>query len=169
MGGDGTVPRVSSTPIETDDWQPAYQPMYSGDRHASLQNAEPVQTQLLGILTAQRREGFRAVQGVRLEADELLGAGEPLVLRACPIAPTSRCWRRSPTSPPGALVGDPCVLRRDADEVHHGELPPLPAGDYRLRVEGVGDSRHARRSRARAGVRGRRRPPDGPVAGDDRP
>ena len=26
---------------------------------------------------------------------------------------------------------------RDADEVHTGELPPLPAGDYRLRVEGV--------------------------------
>ena len=30
---------------------------------------------------------------------------------------------------------------RDADEVHTGELPPLPAGDYRLRVEGV-DVRH---------------------------
>ena len=84
MGGDGTVPRVSATPIETDDWQPTYQPMYSGDLHASLQNAEPVQTQLLGVLTARKREGFRAVQGVRLDADELLAVGEPLVVRALP-------------------------------------------------------------------------------------
>ncbi len=29
------------------------------------------------------------------------------------------------------------VLARDADEVHTGELPPLPAGDYRVRVEGI--------------------------------
>ncbi|MDQ3738651.1 MAG: hypothetical protein M3337_05725, partial [Actinomycetota bacterium] len=28
----------------------------------------------------------------------------------------------------------------DADEVHHAEVPPLPPGDYRVRVEGVGDS-----------------------------
>ena len=31
-------------------------------------------------------------------------------------------------------------MRRDADEVHHAEIAPLPAGDYRLRVDAVGDS-----------------------------
>ena len=63
---------------------PPYQPMYSADRHSSLQNADPVQVQLHGILTARPLTGFRAVQSVRLEADELLAAGESLVLRALP-------------------------------------------------------------------------------------
>jgi hypothetical protein len=30
-------------------------------------------------------------------------------------------------------------MRRDADEIHHAEIPPLPAGDYRVRVDAVGD------------------------------
>ena len=83
MGGDGTVPRVSSTPIETDDLQPAYQPMYSSEKHGSLQLAEAVQTQLRGILTARPLSGFRAVQGVRVEADDLLATGESLSCGRC--------------------------------------------------------------------------------------
>ena len=141
MGGDGTVPRVSATPIETDDAQPAYQPMYSSERHGSLQTAEAVQTQLLGILTARPRTGFRAVQGVRLEADELLATGEPLVVRALPDRrrPHDAGRRDRRRHRPGRRRADG-RLRRDADEVHHAEIAPLPAGDYRLRVEGVGDS-----------------------------
>src|SRR5262245_20517012 len=60
-GGDGTVPRVSATPIETDGWKPEYQPMYSADRHASLQNADPVQLQLRGILTSRPLGAFRGI------------------------------------------------------------------------------------------------------------
>ena len=41
MGGDGTVPRVSATPIETDDCQPAYQPMYSSERTARCRSPRP--------------------------------------------------------------------------------------------------------------------------------
>ncbi len=114
--------------------------MYSGDRHASLQNAEPVQTQLLGILTMQRREGFRAVQGVRLDAEEVLAPDEPLIIRAVPDRANLTLLATVTDLATGRLVGDPQVMRKDADEVHHGELPPLPIGDYRLRVEGVGDS-----------------------------
>lgn len=140
MGGDGTVPRASATPIETDDWQPAYQPMYSSDRHASLQNADAVQTQLLGILTAQAFTGFRAVQGVRLEADELLATGETLVLRALPDRSNLTLQASVVDLATGHLATAPMTMRRDADEVHHAEVPPLPPGDYRVRVEGVGDS-----------------------------
>jgi len=139
MGGDGTVPRVSATPIETDDWQPTYQPMYSGDLHAALQNAEPVQTQLLGVLTARKREGFRAVQGVRLDADELLAVGEPLVVRALPDRANLTMQATVTDLATGRDVAS-VPLQRDADDVHHGELAPLRPGDYRLRVEGVGDS-----------------------------
>jgi len=140
MGGDGTVPRASATPIETDDWQPAYQPMYSSDRHASLQNAEAVQTQLLGILTAQPFTGFRAVQGVRLESDELLATGETLVLRALPDRANLTLQASVVDLATERAATAPVTMRRDTDEVHHAEVPPLPPGDYRVRVEGVGDS-----------------------------
>ena len=84
MGGDGTVPRVSATPIETDDDAPPYQPMYSSEVHGSLQVAEAVQTQLLGILTARPPVGFRGGRGIAIEADDLLAVGEPLAVRALP-------------------------------------------------------------------------------------
>ena len=156
MGGDGTVPRVSATPIETDDWEPTYQPMYSGDRHASLQNAGAVQTQLLGVLTARKREGFRGVQGVRLEADELLAVGEPLVVRALPDRANLTMQATVTDTATGRQVAA-VPLQRDADDVHHGEVPPLAPGDYRLRGSG-GRQRRPCRPGPRAGVR-RRRPP----------
>lgn len=140
MGGDGTVPRVSSTPIETDSWEPQYQPMYSADRHASLQNADPVQTQLVGILSARPLGAFRSVQGVRLEAPELLAVGEPLDVRALPdrasltlVATVTDLATERPAMPP-------VELHRDSDEVHSAALPPLPPGDYRVAVQGAGSS-----------------------------
>jgi pimeloyl-ACP methyl ester carboxylesterase len=140
MGGDGTVPRVSSTPIETDDMQPAYQPMYSGDRHASLQNADPVQTQLLGILTARPLQGFKEVRGLRLEADEILAADEPLDVRVLPDRGNLDLAATVVSLATGHDVGEPRPLRRDADDVHHLTVEPLPPGDYRLTVRGAGTS-----------------------------
>jgi pimeloyl-ACP methyl ester carboxylesterase len=139
-GGDGTVPRVSATPIETDGWQPAYQPMYSGDRHASLQNADPVQLQLRGVLTARPLGAFRAVESVRLEADELLAVGESLVLRALPDRANLILQATIIDVATGRPAIEPVVMLRDADDVHHAEVPPLPAGDYRITVDGLGDS-----------------------------
>jgi pimeloyl-ACP methyl ester carboxylesterase len=140
LGGDGTVPRVSATPIETDEWAPPYQPMYSADRHGSLQNNDPVQTQLRGILTARPLTGFRAIQGVRLEADELLAVGESLIVRALPDRGNLTLQASVTDLATGRLATEPVTMRRDADEVHHAEVPPLPPGDYRLLVQGVGDS-----------------------------
>jgi hypothetical protein len=139
-GGDGTVPRVSATPIETDGWQPAYQPMYSGDRHASLQNADPVQLQLRGVLTARPLGAFRAVESVRLEADELLTVGESLFLRALPDRANLILRATIIDVATGRPAIEPVVMLRDADDVHHAEVPPLPAGDYRITVDGLGDS-----------------------------
>src|SRR5215203_428471 len=139
MGGDGTVPRVASTPIETDDLQPAYQPMYSSEQHGSLQLAEAVQTQLRGILTARPLTGFRAVQGVRLEADDIVATGESLLVRALPEAAGLTLRATVTDVATGQLVRS-VVLGRDADEVHIGEVAPLPAGDYRLRVDGIDGS-----------------------------
>jgi pimeloyl-ACP methyl ester carboxylesterase len=136
MRGDGTVPRVSATPIETDDDQPPYQPMYSSEAHGSLQVAEAVQTQLLGILTARPPVGFRGGRGIAVEADDLLSVGEPLAVRARPDAAGLTLRASLVDLGTGRPAGE-VVLARDSDEVHTGELPPLPVGDYRLRVEGI--------------------------------
>jgi pimeloyl-ACP methyl ester carboxylesterase len=140
LGGDGTVPRVAATPVETDEWEPAYQPMYSSDRHASLQNADAVQTQLRGILTARPLTGFRAVQSVRLEADELLAAGESLTVRALPDRGNLTLQASVTDLATGLPATVPITMRRDSDEIHWAEFAPLPPGDYRLLVEAIGDS-----------------------------
>jgi pimeloyl-ACP methyl ester carboxylesterase len=139
MGGDGTVPRVSATPIETDEWQPAYQPMYSADRHASLQNDAAVRTQLVGILSNRPRVGFKAARGSRLEMDEVVAVDEPLTATVLPDVANLDLVARIDDLRSGRR-SDPVPLRRDADDVHHLVLPPQPAGDYRVRVEGVGMS-----------------------------
>jgi pimeloyl-ACP methyl ester carboxylesterase len=140
LGGDGTVPRVSATPVETDEWEPAYQPMYSADRHASLQNADAVQTQLRGILTARPLTDFRAVQSVRLEAEELLAAGESLAIRALPDRGNLTLQASLTDLATGLPATAPITMRRDSDDVHWAEFAPPPPGDYRLHVEAVGDS-----------------------------
>ena len=115
--------------------------MYSSERHGSLQTAEAVQTQLLGILTAQPHTGFRAVQGVRLEADELLETGEPLVVRALPdVGNLTLQARRHLPGHRSAGRARRCRCDATATRSTTPSSRPLPAGDYRLRVDGLGDS-----------------------------
>ena len=139
MGGDGTVPRVSSTPIETDDLQPAYQPMYSSEQHGSLQLAEAVQTQLRGILTARPLTGFRAVQGVRVEADDILATGESLLVTALPDA-GGLTLRATVTDVASGRVVASEVLRRDADDVHTGEVAAAAGRRLPAEVDGIDGS-----------------------------
>jgi pimeloyl-ACP methyl ester carboxylesterase len=139
MGGDGTVPRAAATPIETDGLQPAYQPMYSSEQHGSLQLAEAVQTQLHGILTARPLQAFRGGRAVRVDADDIVATGESVVVRAWPDAAGLTLQATVTDVATSRVVAEP-LLRRDADEVHTVEIPPLPAGDYRLRVGGVDTS-----------------------------
>ena len=146
---------VSATPLETDDRQPAYQPMYSSEKHGALQIAEAVQTQLRGILTAGPLDRVPGGTGVRLEADELLTEGESLSVRALPDA-AGLTLRATVTDLATGGVGGRSPCSRDADEVHTGDLPPLPAGDYRLRVA-ASTTRRRWSTRCTAGVRGRRR------------
>ena len=135
--------------------------MYSSEKHGSLQLAEAVQTQLLGILTARPLTGFRAVRGVRVEADELLATGESLLVRALPDA-AGLTLRATVTDVATGRPAATLVLRRDADEVHTGELPPLagrrlpPVRRGRRRLGGAGRSGPLGRVRRR-GRRARRR------------
>ena len=55
-GGDGTVPRVSATPLELADQS---REIYAPDQHGSLQNSTGPLTQLIGLLSARPTSTFR--------------------------------------------------------------------------------------------------------------
>jgi pimeloyl-ACP methyl ester carboxylesterase len=141
LDGDGTVPRVSATPIELDGRHP--DPcVYVPERHASLQNALSVQTQLLGVLTpVPRPERFRDVRGgLRLDLDDLYAAGEEIPVRVTAdvrrvdlIAEVIDLDTKRPVAGPLPLVSS-------GDEVDHAiDLPPLPRGTYRIEIGGRGE------------------------------
>lgn len=140
LDGDGTVPRVSATPIELDGRVP--DPcIYAPERHASLQNGLSVQTQLLGLLNpVQRRERFRDARGgLRLDLDDLYATDEeiPIVVtagvRRIDLVATVTDLDR------GRRAAGPLPLAPDGDLRHGLDLPPLEAGTYRVEVSAMGE------------------------------
>lgn len=145
IGGDGTVPRVSATPIEIEHEENA---MFAAQRHASLQNDDPVLAQLAGILSGLHLDlaSFRAppTVGLSLDVEDVYETGEPVTIKARP--------EREPTDGLLAVVEDAsqppdserpvelarAPLRADGDGWHSVEIPPLPDGAYRVTVLGSG-------------------------------
>jgi hypothetical protein len=135
MGGDGTVPRVSATPIELSD---AGRDMFAADRHASLQNNDAVWAQVQGILqTGQINLGAFKVPLVQLsvQLDDAYSLDEPVRLRA----------RSDQIEPPPLSARITSIenmstqtvkLTPAADGWHEVETPPLSAGTYRVTVYG---------------------------------
>jgi pimeloyl-ACP methyl ester carboxylesterase len=82
MGGDGTVPRVSGTPLElsTDERE-----IYAAEMHGSLQNADGALANLKGVLTRPDIDlgRFRVELPISLtlDLDDVVLAGEPLTVR----------------------------------------------------------------------------------------
>jgi Lecithin:cholesterol acyltransferase len=135
--GDGTVPRVSSTPLEVTDEAGA---MYSNERHGSLQNADPVLNQLAGVATARalRTDRFKAVAGTALavELEETYLDTEPITVRVTPAEPLGEPLRVViQDAETGAEVARQ-PLAGASDATLATELPPLPSRVYRLTVEG---------------------------------
>ncbi len=92
-GGDGTVPRVSASPMEAKDDSTA---MFAGTRHSSLQNTDAVLTQLRGWSSGVDLTDFRAGAPVRLsvDLDDVYAAGEPLTVTVTPSQATAEIWYR---------------------------------------------------------------------------
>jgi len=135
MGGDGTVPRVSATPLELSE---AGRDMFSVARHASLQNNDGVLTQMHGILeTGQISLG--EIKGVPIklsvEVDDIYSFAEPVRIRA---------RADSPDTPPLSVFltriedqsNQTLRMRPAADGWHELEPLPQPAGTYRATVYG---------------------------------
>jgi pimeloyl-ACP methyl ester carboxylesterase len=142
LDGDGTVPRVSATPIELDD-RAIDQGVYAPERHASLQNALSVQTQVRGLLAPiENRERFRDARGgLSLVLDELFVAGEEIPLAV--VADTRRLElsatvieleHRRPVAGPVPLVLD------DDQLTHRMEIPPLAPSVYGVEVSALGSA-----------------------------
>jgi pimeloyl-ACP methyl ester carboxylesterase len=136
-GGDGTVPMVSAAPHELLD---GYKNVsFASQRHASLQNDDPVLAHVAGVVTSQQQllqDVFPAEEeAVSLEVADVT-TDEPLVIRARPQTSTSALV---------ALVvptvgGEPqrVALADSGDGWWCAEVPGLPPTDYRVTVGGAG-------------------------------
>jgi pimeloyl-ACP methyl ester carboxylesterase len=135
--GDGTVPRVSATPIEDGETRA----VYAATRHASLQNADAVLTQLRGILTVPRALGtLRAAAPVTvsLQLEDVYSAGEPIAVAVAPSDSGEDVRAIVQDTETSATVATADVSRSN-DQWRHVEFRPLPAGTYRIVVEGRAD------------------------------
>ncbi len=141
QGGDGTVPRVSATPLELSD-DP--RESYVTQAHSTIQNVSHVIDHLAGILTREPLAAFRSspFDGFRLDVDELLAADEPLDVGVSTAGSTQQVV---------VTVHDVDSDRTDERRAaldHDGAatvtFPPLGAGVYRVAVRSDdGDARPA--------------------------
>jgi pimeloyl-ACP methyl ester carboxylesterase len=137
LGGDGTVPRVSASPQEAKSDEDG---MFSSDKHASLQNADGVHTQMTGWINQIDLGSFLAVtpEHVAVDTADVHQAGQPLLVQLTPSAPLERLvaslsWVGGPIdqAPPAeTLELSPVVSTADA------EFAAKDPGVYRMQVEG---------------------------------
>jgi pimeloyl-ACP methyl ester carboxylesterase len=135
-GGDGTVPKVSASPHEL--LEGFQQAAFVSQRHASLQNDDPVLDHVGGLL---RRVVLDPVDvfpagdtAVTLEVEDVT-TDEPLMLRARNAAGLPLTAMVVPVAggPPF-----PVDLHPAADGWLEGARDDLPEGDYRVTVGGAG-------------------------------
>jgi hypothetical protein len=148
LSGDGTVPRISATPLERGGER---REMFTGTRHAALQSADATLTHLVGLLSSlsldldayrrgraarqRARPASRLRAAIALEAGDLYFRGEPLSVRARPSAEGVRL-RASVRPAAGGEVAARASLRMGVDGWHAAELAPLPPGSWRVTVVG---------------------------------
>jgi hypothetical protein len=140
QGGDGTVPRISATPVELEHEANA---MFASERHASLQNEDAVLVQLRGVMSGLDidfpgfRDAFPTI-GLGLELEDAYQTGEPVQVRVQP--------EEEPAEPLLVQVFDAETdqevaretLRPAEDGSHEARLGPLQEGAYRLTAFGSG-------------------------------
>jgi pimeloyl-ACP methyl ester carboxylesterase len=136
-GGDGTVPRVAALPLEE---RHQVRVMYSPTSHASLQNAFEVLAHVQGVLTEQDidldkyRAPELAPKQLSLRIEDAYAHDEPVTVRVRPSAEPVAL--RAFVTNVKTQQTFSAELKRDADGLHVGELPPLSAGMYRVSVKG---------------------------------
>ena len=138
VGGDGTVPRPSATPIELSD---DAREVYATEAHASLQNFDPVLVQVRGVLTWESLALYKATpaDGFRLEVDDLVPPHEPVELTLATSGPVRNVEATAENVDTGTTVTATGQLGSDGRATL--ALPPLEPGVYRVvgrETDGVG-------------------------------
>lgn len=136
LTGDGTVPQVSAIPIEMSE---APNAMYAATKHGSLQNADAVITNMIGILSGFDLDlgSFRKPKThVAIEIGDLYCSGQRVVLRARPTrdaALTAVFWRSGDVASSAELTLAPA-----GDDWLQADFVPAAPGAYHVAVSGVG-------------------------------
>jgi pimeloyl-ACP methyl ester carboxylesterase len=139
-GGDGTVPRVSATPRDAEREANA---MFATERHASLQNDEPVLDQVTGVLSGLEidwdafREAVPAV-GLSLDVEDLYPPGEPVRVRARPEEQPSDLLNVQAENVETGEKTAVQTMRLSEDGWYEGDLGPFAEGAYRVTAFGAG-------------------------------
>lgn len=135
--GDGTVPRISATPIEDSN---AGHEMFAATRHSSLQNATAVLTHMTALIEGPGLNlGSYRTAGVKisLEVPDIVEPHDRALLRAKPTrTPVELVATVTPTQPGGSNVL--AHFRACGDRWYEARLPELPPGAYRVDVAGPG-------------------------------
>lgn len=136
--GDGTVPRVSATPVELSNDS---REMFCATKHASLQNAAAALVHLAGVTGDLYLDlgNFRAPRfthpKVGLELDDAYWTDEPVTIRALPDRSGLKLDITIADSASGqTVVAEPLHPAQDGEQ--QATFAPLPAGVYRATVSG---------------------------------
>lgn len=137
-GGDGTVPRMSGTPIEMSD---VAREIYAAETHGALQNADGTLANLKGVLTREEID-FRKFQRAEdaamltLELDDVVLPGAALALRVRPSEGNPKVTVTLTPLAGGDAIGE--ALRRDAEPGwQQGEFLLAP-GVWRVTAQAEG-------------------------------
>lgn len=136
--GDGTVPRVSATPIE---YSGEGREMFAATRHGSLQNADAVLTHLDGLINSLYFDlgGFRKPHlspvKVNLEVDDIYWSSEPIAVRALPDREDVQLVASLTNTETGKSAGMK-PLKPDEDGWHAASFDPPGEGAYEVVVSG---------------------------------
>jgi hypothetical protein len=136
--GDGTVPRVSATPLEV---RQDVNPVFIDEVHGSLQNTRASLIQLEGLLAPQAKaEVFRDLDlpRVALEIDDMVSSSEPIQLAIKCDDPALSLDAVIVNS--SGLVVARQVVTPQATLTRTTSFSKLPAGTYRVTVGAKGRS-----------------------------
>lgn len=137
--GDGTVPFVSATPIELSN---RGLEMFAACPHASLQNFDPVRTQINNYLQNIDISQMKAVAAgaISLDVPDAIGMTEVFVAHArCPgsLEPIAATIRNLET---GQVKEAEFTEETDGSDWQVLRLPELSSAPYRIRVDAGPDS-----------------------------
>lgn len=136
--GDGTVPRVSATPLELGR---AGREVYVANRHACLQNSQSMLDHLTGLLSGLELnlDAYYGPLATRLALamDDAYPTGDPILVRVWPEDAETVALSATVTDTHGEVVLR-VPLTPTGDGWWQAELGPRPEGAYRVVVGGEG-------------------------------